>query len=143
MNVKHPLYVTWAKIKQRCENVNHRSYHRYGGRGIKRCDKWNDFQAFVKDIELECGPKPSINHSLDRINNDRGYEPGNVRWATQKEQMRNSRSPRYVTVLGMTKNLTEWAEFLSIRRTTLMMNINRNREKFSIEDIILKLIKNG
>lgn len=82
----HPLYSRWAGIKQRCYNPNTSNYRWYGGRGIKMCDRWRDsFWAFVEDVGLP----PSSEHTLDRINGDGDYEPGNVRWANLKEQANN------------------------------------------------------
>jgi hypothetical protein len=82
----HPAWKTWHEMKARCTNKNHKFYHRYGGRGIKICDRWvNDFWAFVQDV----WPKPE-KCSLDRINNDGNYEPGNVRWATTQQQTQNT-----------------------------------------------------
>lgn len=84
---RHPLYQTWLSMRQRCTNPNVNNYHRYGGRGITVCTRWQDFAAFLSDV----GERPSPQHSLDRIQNDGNYEPGNVRWATRVEQARNSR----------------------------------------------------
>jgi hypothetical protein len=86
---KAPEYKTWAKIKQRCHNPKDANYFRYGARGIAMCPKWrNNFEAFFADVGL----RPSPSHSLDRFpNNDGGYEPGNVRWATITEQANNKR----------------------------------------------------
>lgn len=78
-------YSAWVDMRQRCNNPNHQKYHRYGGRGIIVCERWNDFRNFFADM----GPKPSSRYSLDRINNDGNYEPGNCRWATQRQQMYN------------------------------------------------------
>ena len=79
-------YQAWLAIKTRCYNINYKFYYRYGGRGIKVCDEWiNNFQAFFDHI----GEAPSIDHSIDRINNNGNYEPGNVRWATSYEQRAN------------------------------------------------------
>lgn len=84
-------YQSWLHLKQRCGNHKHRAYKYYGGRGITVCDRWkNSFEAFLADM----GPKPSLRHSIDRINNDGNYEPGNCRWATKVEQRQNQRKPK-------------------------------------------------
>jgi hypothetical protein len=86
----HPLYQTWKSMIRRCYNSRHTAFRRYGGRGITVCDRWrNDFWAFAADM----GERPS-NRSLDRIDNDGNYEPGNCRWATRSEQRLNARLPR-------------------------------------------------
>ena len=82
-----PTYEIWATAKQRCFNPNNQRYRLYGARGITMCERWrNSFQAFYEDM----GPRPE-GMSLDRINNDGNYEPGNCRWATQQQQVDNSR----------------------------------------------------
>lgn len=81
-------YNAWEGMKQRCNNANSKSYYNYGGRGIRVCDKWaNSFMAFLSDV----GRCPAPGLSIDRINNNGNYEPGNVRWATATEQSRNNR----------------------------------------------------
>lgn len=84
---KHPLYATWANIKQRCLNKNFRDYHCYGGRGIKVCPEWmNSFHTFLNDV----GERPP-GTQLDRIDNNGDYKPGNVRWVTHAENQKNRR----------------------------------------------------
>jgi hypothetical protein len=82
------LHGVWRAMKDRCYNKNNRRYADYGGRGIRICRRWMfSFVAFMNDV----GPRPSPAHSIDRINNDKGYSPGNVRWATKSEQTLNQR----------------------------------------------------
>lgn len=89
-NETHPLYNIWRQMKQRCYNPRADWFHRYGGRGITVCDEWRgDFQAFANYITSTLGPRP-VGTTLDRIDNDGNYEPGNVRWATAKEQSETS-----------------------------------------------------
>jgi len=90
---RHPLWKTWRAILYRCENPKCRAYPNYGGRGIKVCERWHDFSLFAVDIEAEIGPKPGPEYSLDRADNNDGYGPGKVRWATAGQQSRNRRFP--------------------------------------------------
>jgi hypothetical protein len=99
----HPLYKLWAGLRSRCRNPNATGYERYGGRGIRICAKWDDFAAFVADV----GPRPSPQHTLDRIDNDGHYEPGNVRWSTPSEQCNNSRNAMWVMYRGARMRLLD------------------------------------
>lgn len=83
-------YKTWVSIRERCRNTRSKHYQKYGGRGIKVCDRWQTFDNFLADM----GERPSDKSSIDRINNNGNYEPGNCRWATPKEQARNTRATK-------------------------------------------------
>lgn len=101
-------YFAWRHMFERCASSYGRSED-YEGRGIAIYEEWSGpggFEAFFDHI----GPRPSARHSLDRIDNNKGYEPGNVRWATRKEQQRNMRSNAKITIDGETKCIAEWAE---------------------------------
>lgn len=102
-----PEYKLWENIKTRCNNRNAPYYKHYGGRGIKICRRWaNSFMLFLKDV----GRRPGKGYSIDRIDNDGDYKPSNCRWATQKQQLRNRRGNRLVTINGETKTVAEWSE---------------------------------
>jgi len=106
--MRTPEYVAWVGMIQRCENRKLPDFPRWGGRGIRVCRRWRkSFAAFLADV----GGRPSTLHSLDRYpRRDGNYEPGNVRWATKREQARNTRSNHRVTAHGETLCLVEWSE---------------------------------
>ncbi len=99
---------------KRCENPNYKEFRFYGGRGIKVCERWHSFDNFLADMS-EC----PINLSIERIDNAKGYEPGNCRWATRTEQGRNMRSNRLITVHGQTRCAVEWAEIYGVAASTI------------------------
>lgn len=111
-----PEYATWLRIKDRCYNEKNPKYPRYGGRGIRVDEAWlGSFVQFLADM----GPRPSEKHSIDRIDNDGNYEPANCRWATAKEQARNTSRNRRVSLGGATALLTDWADRLQMSPSAL------------------------
>ena len=116
---------TWDGMIQRCENPRNRKYPHYGGRGIRVCDRWrHSLIAFVIDM----GPRPSQRHSIDRVNNDGSYEPGNCRWATMSEQCRNTRRTRLVEIDGERLPLVAWAERSGIGSETIARRLKAGWE---------------
>jgi hypothetical protein len=109
-------------MNERCHRPTHQNFSNYGGRGIFVCPEWrNDFAAFFAHV----GARPSSKHSLDRIENDKGYEPGNVRWATRREQMNNTRATRFIEIDGERHSLTEWGELKGIHQSTFSHRLAR------------------
>ena len=103
---KRPLYATWRAMIKRCSDPRHHNWKHYGGRGIRVCARWlKSYGAFEADMGL----RPSPTHTLDRIDNDKGYSPQNCRWASSAQQARNKRGSRFATLNGVTKPLIDWA----------------------------------
>lgn len=115
-----PLYNAWAAMKRRCNNPNHEFYRLYGGRGVKVCVEWNEFEPFL-DWALKNGYKEGL--TLDRTDNDGGYFPENCRWVSCAVQANNRGNNRMIEYNGVVKNLSEWAVFLGIDRRTLRARI--------------------
>jgi hypothetical protein len=109
------IYGTWQGMVKRCTDPTHISYPRYGGRGVDVCSRWMDFNEFYKDM----GDPPSSQHSIDRIENDKGYFFDNCKWATPKEQSNNRRDNVMITHLGETLTKAQWAEKVDIKYHTL------------------------
>lgn len=117
-----PEFNTWSHVIARCTNPRSKDFPRWGGRGITVCDEWrSSFLNFYRDM----GPRPSPSHSIDRIDNDGAYEPGNCRWATQAEQQRNRRNNRWYTHEGETLTLAGWSERLGIPYFTLRTRLDQ------------------
>lgn len=116
----HPkTYVAWLNAKTRCFNKNYNFYQCYGGRGITMCDRWRySFKEFLDDM----GEVP-LGYTLDRIDNDGHYEPGNCRWSTQKEQQRNRGNNRWLTLDGVAKVAAEWAEQTGLSESVINRRI--------------------
>lgn len=119
----HPEYMIWLTMKQRCLNPRRRDFGYYGGRGITICNRWlDDFPTFLADM----GPRPSPKHSLDRFPDQDGpYNPENCRWATAREQGRNMRSNRLMTLDGSTACVTEWAHRKGLLPSTVLGRLRR------------------
>lgn len=109
----------WSGMWQRCTNPSNPSYPKYKDRAPP--EEWRDFAVFYAHI----GPKPGPEYSIDRIDNEKPYGPGNVRWATRKEQNNNQVSNRKITFAGKTQNLTQWAIELGFNRGTLTYRIDK------------------
>lgn len=128
-----PEYYIWRNMIDRCTNPNSQCWKDYGGRGIQVCDRWmgdNGFLNFYADV----GPRPSKAYSIDRYPNNNGnYEPGNVRWATYRQQNRNTRTNRLLTFQGETLTISEWASRFDLHPSTIA---NRIKSGFSIEESI-------
>ena len=114
-----PTYRSWASLLQRCLNPKNEYYYRYGGRGIKVCDRWKDFSKFLEDM----GTRPD-GMSIDRKNNNGNYERSNCRWATRKEQDNNKSTSRFLTYKGETKTVQQWSELLGVSHLTLRARLN-------------------
>ena len=128
MSKMSPERSAWYAMKRRCFDRSHESYDRYGGRGITVCEAWvHSFDAFYHDV----GPRPGPEYSLDRYPDNNGnYQPGNVRWATRTEQMRNTRHNRILTFQGQSRTMVEWAEIIGIAGETLRLRLT---ERGSVE----------
>lgn len=122
-------YTIWIGMRARCRNPQDEAYSRYGGRGITVCAAWGEsFEQFLRDM----GQCPT-GLTLDRINNDGNYEPGNCRWATYTQQSRNRRSNVTIEMGGVRRCVAEWAPIVGIRATTIYRRI---RYGWSGEDAI-------
>lgn len=114
------LYKKWWDMKTRCKNPNYVEYHRYGGRGITFCDRWNKFDNFKEDMM----PSYKLGLTLDRIDNDKNYCPENCQWIPKSEQPKNRCCVRYLDFNGIKQSMADWARQLGINRTTLIMRLD-------------------
>lgn len=126
---KHPLYATWCNMKARCDNRNNPQYKDYGGRGISYHPSWAQFPNFLRDV----GEKPFPEATLDRIDNNGNYSPGNVRWADKTTQRRNSRQIREVSIGEETRLLTDWCAQFGISIASVHSRMKRG---MSVEEAL-------
>lgn len=124
-------YAIWQAMHNRCRNPSHQAYPYYGGRGIAVCERWADFGNFIADM----GGAPD-GLTIDRIDNERGYEADNCRWATRKAQVRHTRRRTEYEHGGTRRSLIEWAETLGVSHELLR---GRLRRGWSFEDAIARV----
>lgn len=123
-------YRCWAGIKNRCFNKKNPCWKHYGGRGITVCGRWaSSFVAFLEDVGLP----PTERHTIERVDVNGNYEPGNVRWATMKEQQRNRRNNHLLTYEGVSQCMSAWAEQLAMTPGQLR---NRLRLGWTVADAL-------
>lgn len=114
-----PFYHIWVALRNRCENPKNQAYKDYGGRGIKLCNRWQIFENFYNDMYATY--KKGL--QIDRIDNNRGYEPENCKWVTSKEQQNNRRNNLFIEFYGIRDTLANWANFFNINYYTLYNRI--------------------
>jgi len=119
------IYRIWHLMKQRCSNPENTHYASYGGRGITVCERWLDFAVFHQDM----GDRPS-GMTLERIDNNKGYEPGNVRWASRLDQANNRRTNVLIAFGGRTETIAAWGRETGLGKSTI---INRLARGWSVE----------
>lgn len=116
-----PEYKVWKGIRRRCRGTTDHERRYYTARGISVCEEWSDFAVFFAHV----GKRPSPKHEIDRIDNNKGYEPGNVRWATREVNVGNRRNTKFATFRGETMTVAEWSRRLGIRRVVIAARLKR------------------
>lgn len=117
-----PEYYVWESMRQRCYDTNCDCYPRYGGRGIKVCERWESFANFIADM----GKRPNEQYSIERIDNECNYSPANCVWATQEQQQNNKRSNRLITAFGKTQNVKQWSKETGIDYFVIIWRLNNS-----------------
>lgn len=116
-----PEFGAWVQMLGRCLNPKNQAYPLYGARGISVCPRWKTYEKFLADM----GRRPSTKHSLDRIDNDRGYEPGNCRWTDHQTQMNNTRRNVVIEHDGRSQTVAQWAREIGVSERALRNRLNR------------------
>ncbi len=119
---KSRLYKVWSGMIARCHIKSATGYKNYGVRGISVCQRWREFESFLADM----GDSPSRFHTIERIDNNGNYEPGNCRWATRKEQCVNKRNNRFIEFQGESMTVTDWSRRLGISLSTLIEALDKH-----------------
>ncbi len=114
-----PEFWVWSEMHTRCENPKNKHYHRYGGRGISVCERWGEFGNFIADM----GNRPGHEYSIDRMDNDGNYEPGNCRWTTASVQANNKGNNVLIAFSGRAQTAWEWAREYGIHPRTLLSRL--------------------
>lgn len=135
METNTRLHKIWASMIERCEYNKHPYYANYGGRGITVCDEWHKYIAF-RDWAIE--HNYSNNLTIDRIDNEKGYEPDNCRWITMQEQQNNKRSNHFIWLNGVRHTISEWAKITGIKKSTIRERLKRG---WSDEDALTVLVR--
>lgn len=119
---KSPEYNTWVHMNQRCGNPKNKDYDNYGGRGITVFPLWRDsFESFFMMI----GPRPFVGATIERIDYNKGYYPGNVKWISRQEQVLNKRDNVYLEIGGESKTVSQWALESPVSSFTIYKRIKR------------------
>lgn len=116
------LYQAYTDMFHRCNNPKHKAYDRYGGRGISLCKKWLNRKSFYADMG-----EPPPGHSLEKINNDKGYSKRNCSWATKLEQSNNKINNRFISFGGQTMTIAQWTRELGFNRNVILMRLRSGR----------------
>lgn len=114
-----PTYISWQSMRQRCRNPKGNRYHRYGGRGIHVCKRWDSYENFLADM----GKRPSIKHTIERKNSNNNYNKANCKWATQREQQNNRNNNHRITFQGRTQTLMQWSREVGLKHDTIKERI--------------------
>lgn len=124
--IKKSTYRIWCGIIQRCTNPNATHYKSYGGRGVLICERWREFENFIADM----GTRPTVRHSIERVNVNGNYDPSNCKWALPDEQARNRRNVRQIEYNGEVKTIADWARAIKVSERCLGMRL---RSGWSVE----------
>ena len=115
---KSPEYRSWSMARNRCRNPRADNFRFYGGRGITFSSKFDSFAVFIEEV----GPRPA-GFQLERVDNSKGYEPGNVRWASRQRQCNNRRTNHVLAMNGRSQSISDWGRELGIRPLTIQARI--------------------
>ena len=122
-----PFYRAWCSMRYRCSNKNQKGYKNWGGRGIAVCKRWEEFLNFKDDMHVSylshLKKHGKSQTTLDRINNDKNYSPGNCKWSTRFEQNSNTRKNTYIEFSGRKLTMSQWARELNVDRSTIYYRV--------------------